>query len=120
MPKMSLTSGTSGTVSGISWQNWKIPLLRHLADEGRDSRAREETKTHIRGKSHTKIITLNLPEPFLAALEKLCEYGIYPSRSEALRVALRDFLTKEIAIAKQLEEIHVEAAGMKPEATTAP
>lgn len=55
-----------------------------------------------------KIVTINLPEPFIDALAKLTEYGLYPSRSEAIRVALRDFLSKELQIAQKLKEIHDE------------
>ena len=53
-----------------------------------------------------KIVTINLPKPFLDTLEKLTEYGLYPSRSEAIRVALRDFLSKELQIAQKFKEIH--------------
>ena len=50
-------------------------------------------------------MTINLPEAFLDALEKLTEYGLYPSRSEAIRVALRDFLSKELQIAQKFKEL---------------
>jgi len=43
-----------------------------------------------------KIITINLPEKYLAAIQVLVENGVYPSRSGALRVALREFLAKEL------------------------
>lgn len=33
---------------------------------------------------------------------------MYPSRSEAIRVALRDFLSKELQIAQKLKEVHEE------------
>lgn len=62
-----------------------------------------------------KICTINLPEPFLAALEKLTEYGLYPSRSEAIRVALRDFLSKELQIAQKLKEVHEQMKAEKEE-----
>jgi len=39
-----------------------------------------------------QIITINLPEKYLAAIKTLNECGVYPSRSEAIRIALRDFL----------------------------
>jgi Arc/MetJ-type ribon-helix-helix transcriptional regulator len=55
-----------------------------------------------------KIVTINLPEPFLAGLEKLTEYGLYPSRSEAIRVALRDFLSRELQIAQKLKQVQEE------------
>ena len=44
-----------------------------------------------------RIITINLPDAYVKALEKLtAELGIFPSRSEAIRTALRAFITKEI------------------------
>ena len=51
-----------------------------------------------------QIITINLPEKYLAAIQTLNEYGIYPSRSEAIRIALRDFLTDELKMYEDLED----------------
>lgn len=39
-----------------------------------------------------KIITINLTERQVRALAVLQDLGLYPSRSEAIRVAIRDFL----------------------------
>jgi Arc/MetJ-type ribon-helix-helix transcriptional regulator len=50
-----------------------------------------------------KIITINLPEKYLAAIQTLNDYGIYPSRSEAIRIALRDFLDKELELDQTLD-----------------
>jgi len=49
-----------------------------------------------------KIITINLPERFLAAMQVLNDMGKYPSRSEQIRVALHDFLSKELKMYKDL------------------
>lgn len=47
-----------------------------------------------------KIVTVNIPESFLDAIEKLVgENGLYPSRSELIRVAVRDFLLRELKMA---------------------
>ena len=51
-----------------------------------------------------KIITINLPEKYLAAIQVLNDLGQYPSRSEAIRVALGDFLSKELKMYNDLEE----------------
>jgi len=51
-----------------------------------------------------KIITINLPEKYLAAIQTLNDLGIYPSRSEAIRIALRDFLKDELKMYNDLEE----------------
>ena len=51
-----------------------------------------------------KIITINLPEKYLAAIQTLNDLGIYPSRSEAIRIALRDFLEEELKMYNDLED----------------
>ncbi len=53
-----------------------------------------------------KIITINLPEKYLDAIQALNDAGIYPSRSEAIRIALRDFLSDELKMDQQLENEH--------------
>jgi antitoxin ParD1/3/4 len=50
---------------------------------------------------YMKIITVNLPVSYLKAIDSLIgENGLYPSRSELIRVAVRDFLIKELEAAK--------------------
>ncbi len=50
-----------------------------------------------------KIITVNLPKSQIDTIKKITgDTALYPSRSELVRVALRDFLIKEIKIAKNL------------------
>ena len=51
-----------------------------------------------------KIITINLPEKYLQAIQILNDLGIYPSRSEAIRVALRDFLANELKLFSDLDD----------------
>ena len=51
-----------------------------------------------------KIITINLPEKYLSAIQTLNDFGIYPSRSEAIRIALRDFLSEELKMDEDLGE----------------
>ncbi|MFW9971086.1 MAG: ribbon-helix-helix domain-containing protein [Candidatus Odinarchaeota archaeon] len=64
-----------------------------------------------------KIVTVNIPESYLDSIEKLVgEEGLYPSRSELIRVAVRDFLIKELELAnhkamdkeKEIEEFDEE------------
>jgi antitoxin ParD1/3/4 len=45
-----------------------------------------------------KNITIALPEIYVDNIEKLQEMGMVPSRSEAIRLALRDFLKKEVHV----------------------
>jgi len=59
------------------------------------------------GKEFMKIVTVNIPEPFIKAIDKLTGHnGLYPSRSELIRVAVRDFLLKELKNARELSEYH--------------
>jgi Arc/MetJ-type ribon-helix-helix transcriptional regulator len=50
-----------------------------------------------------KIVTVNIPESYLDSIEKLVgEHGLYPSRSELIRVAVREFLLKELQMANNM------------------
>ena len=50
-----------------------------------------------------KIVTVNIPESYLESIKRLIgEDGLYTSRSELIRCAVRDFLIKEL---KNAEEI---------------
>jgi Arc/MetJ-type ribon-helix-helix transcriptional regulator len=61
--------------------------------------------------SNMHIITVNLPESYVVAVDALSgPKGIYPSRSELIRVAVREFLLRELALDLKLpvvEEILV-------------
>lgn len=51
-----------------------------------------------------KIVTVNVPESYIEAIEKLIgENGLYPSRSELIRCAVREFLLKELQMASHLK-----------------
>jgi len=39
-----------------------------------------------------RLITLNVPEPSLAALDELVRRRLYPNRAEAIRLAIRDLI----------------------------
>ena len=51
-----------------------------------------------------KIITINLPEKYLEAIQTLNDLGVYPSRSEAIRTALSEFLSDELKMFENLED----------------
>jgi Arc/MetJ-type ribon-helix-helix transcriptional regulator len=52
-----------------------------------------------------KIVTINVPQSYVNAMKKLTgENGFYPSRSELIRVAVREFLIGELNWAKELSE----------------
>ncbi|MHA1129906.1 MAG: ribbon-helix-helix domain-containing protein [Candidatus Helarchaeota archaeon] len=43
-----------------------------------------------------KTISVNVPEAFVKGLEELVQKGLYANRSEAIRVAIRDLLKREL------------------------
>ncbi|MHA2408299.1 MAG: ribbon-helix-helix domain-containing protein [Candidatus Ranarchaeia archaeon] len=43
-----------------------------------------------------RVVTVKLQEAFLKGINELIDAKIYPSRSEAIRVAVRDLLKKEL------------------------
>lgn len=56
-----------------------------------------------------KIVTINCPESYIDAINKLIgENGLYPSRSELIRVAVREFLLKELKMANNMAKINEE------------
>lgn len=47
------------------------------------------------GLKNMKIVPLHLPSKYLDGLDTLIERDIYPNRSEAIRMAIRDMLKNE-------------------------
>jgi antitoxin ParD1/3/4 len=45
-----------------------------------------------------KLVTVKLPEALIEGLDELTSSGMYPSRSAAIRAAVRDMLKKELWI----------------------
>jgi Arc/MetJ-type ribon-helix-helix transcriptional regulator len=43
-----------------------------------------------------KLVTVKLPEALIAGLDELVNSGMYPSRSSAIRAAVRDMLKREL------------------------
>lgn len=53
-----------------------------------------------------KIITVNIPESYVNAIEKLCgDNKIYPSRSELIRVAVREFVIEKLRLANKFQKL---------------
>ncbi|MCD6369280.1 MAG: CopG family transcriptional regulator [Thermoproteales archaeon] len=44
-----------------------------------------------------RLITVHLPIAYINALRSLVRIGLYPNVSEAIRVAIRDFIHKEMS-----------------------
>lgn len=49
-----------------------------------------------------QIVTVNLPNIYVDAIAKIVRSGKYPTRSEAIRSALRKFLGVEFALAESM------------------
>ncbi|MHA1732236.1 MAG: ribbon-helix-helix domain-containing protein [Promethearchaeota archaeon] len=47
-------------------------------------------------------ITINLPEAYCDGIERLLKYNVFVSRSQAIRVALAEFLEKEFSVVELL------------------
>ena len=43
-----------------------------------------------------RLVTVKMSDIYVNGLDKLVENGMYPSRSEAIRVAVRDLLMREL------------------------
>jgi len=46
--------------------------------------------------NNMKLVTVKLPEALIEGLDELIRSGMYPSRSAAIRAAVRDMLKKEL------------------------
>lgn len=55
-----------------------------------------------------KVITVKVPKAYIDELNKLIEAGLFPSRSEAIRIAIRDLLRKELWIEQDVRRIRLE------------
>ena len=52
-----------------------------------------------------RIITVNIPHTYLRAIDKLTgRQGLFPSRSELIRVAVREFLINELKIVEPIKQ----------------
>jgi antitoxin ParD1/3/4 len=51
-----------------------------------------------------KLISVNLPESYLNILEMLVSQGVFPNRSEAIRVAIRDLIKTEYLIEESIKK----------------
>ncbi len=76
--------------------------MTHLLDEY------EENDNIKKGFNDNKVsmknITINIPEQYDLVIKKLIEMKLIPNRSEAIRTALREFLSKEFNNIELMEE----------------
>ena len=50
-----------------------------------------------------KLVTVKMPEAYVEGIDELVKMGRYSSRSEVIRVAIRDLLRRELWLANELE-----------------
>jgi Arc/MetJ-type ribon-helix-helix transcriptional regulator len=82
------------------------PTLETRENQHKGSIRKNINELYGREKSAMKIITINVPRIYLSFIEELLASsdGLYPSRSELIRVAIRDFLQNEIHVKRYIEE----------------
>lgn len=51
-----------------------------------------------------RIVTINLPHPYIKSMQDLVDLGLYNSRSQIVRVALKEFLEKEAVFLSDLND----------------
>ena len=60
-----------------------------------------------RKRNKMKVITVNLPLQYLEFIEnQLAVYAEYPSRSEWIRCAIREFIQKEVNLMKAMQKTY--------------
>lgn len=54
---------------------------------------------------HMRVVTVNLPEQYLKAVDSLLQDpGLFSNRCELIRVAIREFIIREMEVAKQVTD----------------
>jgi len=59
-----------------------------------------------------RVITVKVPKAYLEELNKLVEAGLFPSRSEAIRIAIRDLLRRELWATRGVRQKEVRLEGV--------
>ncbi|MCS7125788.1 MAG: ribbon-helix-helix domain-containing protein, partial [Aigarchaeota archaeon] len=49
----------------------------------------------MKGRKNMVIVTIHIPKIHVEAIDELVKNRIYPNRSEAIRMAIRDFIQSE-------------------------
>ncbi|MHA2212151.1 MAG: ribbon-helix-helix domain-containing protein [Candidatus Thorarchaeota archaeon] len=51
-----------------------------------------------------RLIAVHIPERIVTDIERLVEKGLYPNRSETIRIAIRDLLKRELWEQEKIEQ----------------
>jgi len=57
------------------------------------------------GSEKMRLVTVNLQEPHVMLMEALLRFHLYPSRSEIIRVAIKNFLLRELLTARKIKDM---------------
>ena len=57
-----------------------------------------------KAKEKMVLISVHIPKQMLEELDELIAKGVYPSRSEAIRIAIRDLLLRHYEIIRKRQE----------------
>jgi len=60
-----------------------------------------------KAKEKMVLISVHVPKQMLEELDELVKKGIFPSRSEAIRIAIRDLIAKEVE--KRSDRVRIES-----------
>jgi Arc/MetJ-type ribon-helix-helix transcriptional regulator len=61
--------------------------------------------TSISEEDNMKVVTINLPKPYLAYIKTLMDWGITPSRSEYVRRAVEDKIREDMKLRLYIDEV---------------
>lgn len=56
------------------------------------------SKNNVKNNEALKIVTINVPEAYATCLDILVSHGMYPSRCDAYREAIKELLNEEAAM----------------------
>ena len=97
-----LISAVDAIIGTIVSEGENLTNLQTTRDNLRKIR-NKYTEITLKWGIEMRIITINLPEKYLQAIQILNDLEKYPSRSEVIRIALNDFLAKELKMYNDLD-----------------
>ncbi|MHA1167601.1 MAG: ribbon-helix-helix domain-containing protein [Candidatus Hodarchaeales archaeon] len=83
-------------IAGIILEYYSSNIWFILVSERLNNRDNQHKNMKSNGENIMRIITVHLPEQFIAGLDELVRKERYPNRSEAIRYSVRDLLKDEL------------------------
>lgn len=78
--------------------------MAHLSNEFEEKDQKNQKNYFENDKITMRNITINIPDQYDLVIQKLIEMKLVPNRSEAVRTALREFLSKEFSNIELMDE----------------